>query len=224
MGGRKSQEVPETAVQKMQAEVANKQWALYENEIKGFEDKFIQGVDSFNSSYNMEKTKQTVGLAYASNFNHARKQLDQNMTANGEDPSSQKFQSTQTNLSDDQGLELSDTINRAQSSEQDKYLAGLQDVTAMGMGQKSEALASMGDVASASLRKATSDAYDSFNRRSANNQLIGAVAGVGISTGLRQLPSFKSASLDGANVDGISTIKRLNTYNNRSNPNGAMIA
>ncbi|UKA03859.1 hypothetical protein [Photobacterium damselae] len=224
MGGRKSQEVPETTAQKTQAEVANKQWDLYENELKGFENKFIQRVDNFNSSSKMEKTKQTAGLSYASSFGHARKQLDQSMTANGVDPSSQKFQNAQANLSDDQGLELSDTVNRAQSSEQDKYLAGLQDVAAMGMGQKSDALGSIGDVANASLRKATSDAYDSFNRRAANNQLIGTVTGAGVSAGLRQLPSFKSASLDGASVDGVSIIKRLNTYNSNSNPNGTMIA
>ncbi|HIF9430183.1 TPA: hypothetical protein ACX6R9_002119 [Photobacterium damselae] len=223
MGGRKSQEVQETTAQKMQAEVANKQWALYQNELKKFEDNFIQRVDNFNSSRNMEKAKQTAGLSYASSFNQARKQLDQSMAANGVDPSSQKFQNAQANLSDDQRLELSDTVNRAQSSEQDKYLAGLQGVTAMGMGQKSEALTSMGDVANASLRKATSDAYDSFNRRAANNQLIGTATGVGVSAGLRQLPSFKSAFLDGASVDGISTTKRLNSYNNRFNPSGTMI-
>lgn len=187
MGGGGSNEVQETAAQVAAADVANKQWAIYNNELKGFEDTFIQRVDSFNSAQNMAETKQDTDLAYAKSFSDARSGAKDGLAASGVDPSSSKYQETMTDISSDQTVQQADTVNRAQTAEQDKHMAGLQDVTAIGMGQKSEALSNMGDVANSSLRKATSDAQDAFNRRAANQQLIGTVAGAGASYSLRSV-------------------------------------
>ncbi|MGF1727079.1 hypothetical protein [Photobacterium nomapromontoriensis] len=219
MGGG-TNEVEETEAQKAAAEVANKQWDIYKGELKGFEDNFIQRVDSFNSKQNMAKTKQDTDLAYASSFSDARQQTGKQMAAAGVDPSSEKYQSTMADITSDQTIQQADTVNRAQTAEQDKHIAGLQDVTALGMGQKSEALAGMGSVANASLRKATADAQDSFNRRAANQQLVGTVAGAGVSAGLRSVGG--TASMDGASVDGSSTVKPLNSYDHFTNPSGTM--
>ena len=67
----------------------------------------------------------------------------------------------------DQALSLTDTANRAQSSQQDRHVAGLKDVVSIGAGQKAESLAGRGDVATTSLRKSVNDAQISFQNRQA---------------------------------------------------------
>lgn len=187
MGGGGSNEIKETAAQQAAADVASKQWDIYSNELKGFEDTFIQRVDNYNSESNMANTKQDTDLAYASTFSDTRKAAQGQLAAAGVDPSNAKYQETMTGISSDQSVQQADTINRAQAAEQDKHMAGLQDVTAIGMGQKSGALNGMGSVADNSIRKAKADAEDAFNRRAANQQLVGAVAGAGASYGLRNV-------------------------------------
>ncbi|TGZ32577.1 hypothetical protein EQ875_03858 [Photobacterium damselae subsp. damselae] len=187
MGGGGSNEIKETSAQKAAAEVASKQWDIYSNELKGFEDTFIQRVDSYNSAQNMANTKQDSDLAYASMFSDTRKAAQGQLASAGADPSSAKYQETMAGISSDQGVQQADTINRAQAAEQDKHMAGLQDITAIGMGQKSGALSGMDSVADNSIRKAQADAQDAFNRRAANQQLVGSVAGAGASYGLRNV-------------------------------------
>ncbi|MBY3789585.1 hypothetical protein HPQ32_14260 [Photobacterium carnosum] len=185
MGGGGDNEVKETAAQIAAAEVANKQWDIYNNELKGFEDTFMQRVDNFNSASNMANTKQDTDLAYATTFSDARESAQDQLASAGVDPTSQKYQQTMSGISSDQTIQQADTVNRAQTAEQDKHMAGLQDITAMGMGQKSEALSGMGNVADSSIRKAQTDAQDAFNRRASNQQLVGTIAGAGASYGLR---------------------------------------
>ncbi|PSU67016.1 hypothetical protein C9J20_20405 [Photobacterium phosphoreum] len=220
MGGGGKNKVEETTAQKSAADVANRQWDIYKNDLKGFEDTFIQRVDNYNSSSNMDKTKQDAGLAYAKNFSDSRSAANKQLTASGIDPSSSKYQQMMADISSEQAIDQADTVNRAQTAEQDKHMAGLQDVTAIGVGQKSESLASMGDVATSSMRKASSDAQNAFNRRSANNQLIGTVAGAGVSAGLREVGSMSS----GSSMDGISTMKSRSTYDHETNPFGTMLS
>lgn len=186
MGGG-SNEIKETAAEQAAADVANKQWDLYSNELKGFEDNFIQRVDNFNSKRNMDKTKQDTDLAYADSYGKSRDASQKQLASSGVDPTSQKYQKSMDEITSNQTVQQADTINRAQTAEQDKHVAGLQDVASIGMGQKSEALSGMGDVATASLRKATEDAQDDFNRRAANLQLAGAASGAGASYGLRNV-------------------------------------
>lgn len=221
MGGSKgSSEVKETEAEKAAAEVAMKQWELYKNELKGFEAGFIQRVDNLNSAANMADAKESVDLGYNKSYSDARTQAADTMAANGVDPSSSKFQGELNRLTTEQGVNQSDTINRAQVGEQDKYVAGLQDVVAIGMGQKAESLAGLSDTATLSMRKATTDAYNDFNQSSAMAQTVGAVAGASASYGLRSTDN----SLNKTSVDGVSTIKPVNTYDPMTNPSGTMMA
>ncbi|EEQ12738.1 Uncharacterised protein [Yersinia frederiksenii] len=88
-----------------------------------------------------------------------------------------------------------DTTNRAQTSQQDKYVAGLQDVVAMGAGQKADALSGYSNIASQSLNKATSDAQRSLSDRQAVGQLVGAAGGLAArSYGLKDATASGSRS------------------------------
>jgi len=218
-GGGGSNEVKETQAQKEAARVAAKQWDLYQNDFKQFEDNFIERVDSFNSNENMADTKQSAELGYARDYGDVREQSAQVLSSSGVVPTSGKFQAQMAELSTDQATSQGDTVNRAQASEQDKYVAGLSDVAAIGMGQKADALEGMGDVANTSLSKATADAEADFNKRSSNLQLAGAAAGVGLRSyqgmsggGSKTYDAMKSGSSDGFSPMGGADSYGLGQY------------
>jgi hypothetical protein len=178
--GKNNSEVKETEYEKAAAEVASKQWNLYTDELSRYEDNFIERVGNYNSTSNMKDTKADADLSYDSAYAKNRTQTTDNMAASGIDPSSAKFKSAQSDITTDQAISQADTVNRAQSSEQDKYTAGLTDVVSIGQGQKAEAMAGLSDVASMSASTAANDAQNSFNTRASTQQLVGAVSGAGL--------------------------------------------
>lgn len=210
MSGGGSSEQKETSYEKAAAEVANKQWSLYQNELSQYEDTFIQRVGNYNSDSNMANVKSDAALSYASAYSDTREQLANNMAASGIDPSSGKFKETMADTVTDQAINQADTINRAQSSEQDRYIAGLSDVVSIGQGQKAEAMAGLSDVANMSASKAASDAQNDFNNRAANQQLAGAVAGAGLS-------SYMNSSTTPSTTTQPQTTQTAGNYSLRSN-------
>lgn len=188
MGGKKGGKVEETAAEKAASQVAVKQWNLYNSELKPFENVFMQRVNNINSDANMADVKQSTDLSYNREYGEAREATATNLAQAGIDPSSGKFQSTLTDLATDQAIAQGDTVNRAQSAEQDKYVTGKQDIVAIGQGQKAEGLAGINDTASLAASRASNDAYSDFNRRAANAQTVGTLAGVGTSMYLNHQP------------------------------------
>ena len=187
MGKGGSNEIQETEAQKAAASVAMEQWDLYKNELQQYEDIFMDKVDDLNNEREYDKLSGTAALGTAQAFGEARVGLAGSLAAGGVDPTSGKYQEAMEGLATDQALSQTDTTNRAQSSQQDKYVAGLKDVVSIGAGQKAESLAGMGDVASTSLRKATNDAQTSFQNRQATAGMVGTVLGAGASYGLSNL-------------------------------------
>lgn len=136
-----SNEIQETEAQRAAADVAREQWNLYNSDLKQYEDIFINKVDDLNSGKEYDKLAGTAALGTAQSFGEARAGLADAMAAGGIDPTSGKYQTAMSDLETDQALSQTDTTNRAQSSQQDKYVAGLKDVVSIGAGQKAEALA-----------------------------------------------------------------------------------
>ncbi len=187
MGKGGSNEIKETEAQKAAAGVAMEQWDLYKNDLQQYEDLFMDKVDNLNSEQQYDKLAGTAALGTAQAFGEARAGLADSMAAGGVDPTSGKYQGAMGDLETDQALSQTDTTNRAQSSQQDMYVAGLKDVVSIGAGQKAESLAGMGDVANTSLRKAVSDAQTSFQDKQATAGLVGTLAGGATAYGLGQL-------------------------------------
>jgi hypothetical protein len=187
MGGGGSNEVKETSLQRAQADIADEQWSTYQNDLKQYEDLFMEKVDDLNSEGEFDKLAGTAALGTAKTFGEARAGLADSMAASGADPTSGRYQEAMEGLATDQALSQTDTANRAQSSQQDKYVAGLKDVVSIGAGQKAESLAGIGDVATTSLRKATSDAQSSYQSQQATAGLVGTLAGAATSYGLASL-------------------------------------
>ncbi len=187
MGKGGSNEIQETEAQKAAAGVAMEQWDLYKNDLQQYEDLFMEKVDDLNSEGEFDKLAGTAALGTAKTFGEARAGLADSMAASGADPTSGRYQEAMEGLATDQALSQTDTANRAQSSQQDKYVAGLKDVVSIGAGQKAESLAGFGDVATTSLHKATSDAQSSYQSQQATAGLVGTLAGAGTAYGLASL-------------------------------------
>ena len=185
MGGGGSTEVKETSAEKAQASVAADQWSYYQNNLKQYEDLFMDKVDNLNNESNYDKVAGDAATQTSSSFGEARDKSATNLAASGVDPTSGKYQSTMKDITDKQSVSQLDTVNRAQNSQADKYTAGLSDVVAIGNGQEADALSGYSSLASSSAAKAASDAESAFNSHSALTNGLGTAAGMYAKYGLK---------------------------------------
>ncbi|SLM63490.1 MULTISPECIES: hypothetical protein [Dickeya] len=203
-GGGGSTEVKETTQQMAAAEVASKQWNLYQNELKPYENLFMEKVDSLNDGQKYGNIAGDVNLGYQQEFARTRRQAADGLASVGVDPSSGKFQSALKDIATDQVAGTIDATNRAQTDQQNKYVAGLQDVQAMGSGQKAEALQGYQGIAAASQQKAISDAQSALSKQQASKGLIGTVGGALVSKGLSSFPAkTPTTTLSSGNSSGV---------------------
>ncbi|HBZ9867367.1 TPA: hypothetical protein MND73_004297 [Salmonella enterica subsp. houtenae] len=201
-----SNEVPETSQQRAQADIAMRQWKLYSNELKPMENIFMDKVDKLNDGSKYDQLAAMTNLGYQKNFGEAREQAAGQLASAGIDPSSGKYQGALNALSSDQSVGQSDTTNRAQTSQADKYVAGLQDVVSLGTGQKTGALQGYNNLAENSLRKATADAESAYTRRQGNASLVGAGLGAVGGDALHRFnkpATATSTSTPGAGANGL---------------------
>ncbi|HCL5313112.1 TPA: hypothetical protein N2G38_005533 [Salmonella enterica] len=134
-------------------------------------------VDKLNDESKYQKLAGVTNLGYQKQFGEARNQAANQLAAAGVDPGSGKFQGAINDISGEQATGQTDATNRVQSSQADKYIAGLQDVVALGSGQKADALQGYNNLAENSLRKAGMDAQAAYMRRQGNASLVGAGLG-----------------------------------------------
>ncbi|CAI0848758.1 Uncharacterised protein [Serratia quinivorans] len=182
MGKGGSNEVKETENEKAAAQVASQQWDLYQNELRPYENLFMDKVDALNNEQKYADIANDTNLGYQAEFGKARQETATQLAASGLDPSSGKFQGTLDNITSDQVTGQIDTTNRAQSTQADKYVGGLQDVVAMGAGQKADALSGFNSIANTSMQKAQSDAQRSMSNRQATAGVAGALGGAAVRT------------------------------------------
>ncbi|MBM7455163.1 hypothetical protein HNR62_001023 [Oceanisphaera litoralis] len=189
-GGGGSNEVRETAQQQAAAEVAAKQWNMYQQELKPFENLFMDKVSDLNKGQEYDQLAGEAGLGYASSFGKARSQAGDELAAAGVDPTSGKYQSIMDELTGDQMVGQADTVARAQTSQQDKYVAGLKDIAAIGQGQKAEAMQGYQNISAMAHNKASAEAQMAHQKklssRAATAGLVGSLAGAATSYGLGQ--------------------------------------
>ncbi|EDS8888918.1 hypothetical protein GQC79_003855 [Salmonella enterica] len=176
-GGGGSGEIKETSQQRAQAEIAMKQWRLYSDRLKPMENIFMGKVDKLNDGSKYQNLAGVTNLGYQKQFGDVRHQTANQLASAGIDPGSGKFQEAMNDIAGEQAIGQTDATNRVQSSQADKYIAGLQDVVALGSGQKADALQGYNSLAENSLQKAATDAQSAYARRQGNASLVGAGLG-----------------------------------------------
>ena len=184
--GKSSNTVKETEAERAAAEVAKEQWGMVQTNLKPYEGLFMTKVEDMNSQDQYDKLAGATNLGYSNSFGKAREQTAQGLASAGVDPTSGKYQATMDGITSDQTVGLIDATNRAQSSQQDKFVAGLKDIQSIGQGQKAEALQGYDSIASNSLRRSVNDASASAESRQNIAGTVGSAAGMGLNYYMHQ--------------------------------------
>lgn len=208
-----SNKVKDTPEQKALAQVAAEKWNFAQEHLAPLEDEYMAHVEQMDSDSNMAYIRgrtlqaQTQGLAAAND------QLESGLNKAGINPNSGRAKSEAHGLSLDVAEAGGETLGRAQFEQDSQKIRGMQNVIGIGQGQAGQAQAGLSRVAQESSNEAVSNATNAFNRRSANLQLVGGVAGAGARYGMEN-GMFSTGGLnlqgqDDALTDNAAFVKNM---------------
>lgn len=196
-GGNQIKETPE---QKYLAKVAAEKWNFAQDKLAPLEDKYMASVEQIDSPQKMSYIRGRTMQGQNQGLTETQNALGKRMAANGIDPSSGRATGSENGLALDVAKSGGDTLGRAQFEQGNQKIMGLQNVTAIGQGQSGQAQAGLSGVAQQSSSNAINSATKAFNRRSANLQLLGTVAGAGTRYGM-ETGAFSSPPADQYGMD-----------------------
>ena len=186
MGGKSDNRVEETPEQQELAKLAAEKWNYSQNNLAPLMSQYMEKTDNMAKDgalgYQRGRANEEAQIIQ----NQQQQQVDQGLQASGVDPSSGRAQMTHSQLGIAQSEAAGEASGRAQNEQLNQHVMGLQNITAIGQGQSGRAQAGIGQLAAASAQNQQQDAFNTFNRRSANMQLVGAIGGAGASYGIQQ--------------------------------------
>ena len=192
-------EVKDTPEQKYAAKIAAEKWNFAQKELAPLEDEYMASVDQMDSESNMSYIRGRTMQAQTQALSGAQDQMGDGLDRAGINPNSGRAQGEQFGLSQDVAESGGETLGRAQFEQDNQKVMGLQNVTAIGQGQSGQAQAGISRLAQESSNDAINNASQAFNRRSANLQLVGSLAGAGTRYGMES--GAFSAGSDGYSMD-----------------------
>ncbi len=185
-GGGGDTTVKDTPEQRQLAQVAAEKWNFAQEKLAPLENAYMESVGDMTSDANMSyiagRTLQSQQQAVSEASDQAGLQLSQA----GIDPSSGRAQSAMSGIALGGASAGGETLGRAQFEQENQQVRGLQNIVAIGQGQAGQAQQGLSSIASQSAADAQQAAANRFNRRSANLQLLGQVAGAGTANYLNQ--------------------------------------
>lgn len=174
-------EIKDTPEQKALAEVGAEEWNYAQETLAPLQDMYMEQVDSLDSQERKDYISGNANIGMQNAIGHAGTELVSAGTANGLDLNSGKFKTALSDSMTETAAIGGDTAARGLIEQDKQKVMGLQNVVAIGSGQETQAIAGMADIADLSAQKAGNDAYNAFNRRSANLQTVGRIVGAGTS-------------------------------------------
>ncbi len=170
--------VKETMEEKAFAEVAAQRFNFYKENFQPLEEKYMSDVEALDTDAARDFATGTAGSATSTAFDGARKQTSDALVSHGINPASGKYQSKMSGLADAQGMASTENQTMASNSVDDQYIGGLQNISAIGKGQATTAQAGLSDLADGAANKATSDAYNAFNKKAGTLNAVGSAVGL----------------------------------------------
>ncbi|SDI27746.1 hypothetical protein SAMN04487867_10455 [Vreelandella titanicae] len=185
-GGGGDNKVKDTPEQRQLAQVAAEKWNYAQERLAPLENAYMESVGDMTSDANMSyiagRTLQSQQQAVSDASEQAGMQLGQA----GIDPSSGRFQTAMSDIALGGASAGGETLGRAQFEQENQQIQGLQNIVAIGQGESGQAQAGLSGVAAQSAQDARQTAANRFNRKSANLQLLGQVAGAGTASYMNQ--------------------------------------
>lgn len=203
-GGGGDSKVKDTPEQRQLAQVAAEKWNYAQENLAPLENAYMESVGDMTSDANMSyiagRTLQSQQQAVSGASEQAGMQLSQA----GVDPSSGRSQSVMSGIALDGASAGGETLGRAQFEQENQQIQGLQNIVAIGQGESGQAQAGLSGIAEQSAQDAQQTAATQFNRRSANLQLLGQVAGAGTASYMNQPNQPQGLNLyNQANTGGV---------------------
>jgi len=189
MGGGGDGKIEETEQQKALAEVSMMQWKDYLQRYRPFEDSFMQDIDRMNTESQYTQVAGLAAIPVESQFSTAVADTSRSMVEAGINPNSGALKSNLSKLDRKKSSVKADSMSQSQLGQQNRYVAGIQNIVRMGQGQETEAVQGFSDLASMSEQKARNDARIALGNTRDNRELAGAVVGAGTAYGLRTTSS-----------------------------------
>ena len=183
-GGKSDNTVKDTPEQRHAAQVAAEKWNFAQSTLAPLEDQYMANVEDMDSEGRMSYIRGRANQASMGGLSKGLQQVDAQLGQAGINPNSGRWTGTQTDLAEQSAQQGGETMGRAQFQQRAEKTKGMQNIVAMGAGEATQAQAGLSDIASTSARDARNDATNSFNRRSANLQLLGAAAGAAANYGM----------------------------------------
>jgi len=170
-------EVKETAAQKADAEVGVKEWNTYVTDFAPVIQRWSQGVAADKTA-----DKEIARGITNADLSQATSGMEKTLTRSGINPNSGKAIMALEEAEDDIGSAGAGASVSATRGVDDTQLAGMNQVANIGMGQKTEAVEGIGDVARESVSDEINRMFNKQQSRFAN--IDTAMAGAGILAGM----------------------------------------
>ncbi len=183
-GGGGDSTVKDTPEQRQLAQVAAEKWNFAQEKLAPLENAYMESVGDMTSAGNMSYIAGRTLQSQQQAVSDANQQAGLQLGLAGIDPSSGRFQSAMSSIALGGASAGGETLGRAQFEQENQQIRGLQNIVAIGQGQAGQAQVGLSGIAAQSAQDARQSAATQFNRRSANLQLLGQVAGPGTAYGM----------------------------------------
>lgn len=180
MSGGGDSEVKDTPEQRELAAIAAEKWNFAQRELAPIEDRYMEQVGSMDSEGHKNYIRGRTMQAQNQAASQATEQLHRGLSGAGINPNSGRYAGAMGDMSNSLGVAGGENLGRALFEQESQKIQGLQNIAAIGQGEAGQAQAGLAGLSDMAAANARTDAMDAFNRRSANLQLIGTVAGAGV--------------------------------------------
>lgn len=156
--GKGAQKVKETKEQKQYAKVAAEQWNRYQDAFVDVENEYIRQAHEMGDEQNYDKITGAVNTTSNSATSTALNHVQKGLSSRGINPNTGKATSITSDIVTDGSNKESQTAAQGNHNVTQRHVGSLQNVVAMGQGQKTTSIAGLQDIASASGLAARSNA------------------------------------------------------------------
>lgn len=185
-GGGGDSKVKDTPEQRQLAQVAAEKWNFAQEKLAPLENAYMESVGDMTNAGNMSYIAGRTMQSQQQAVSEASEQAGMQLSQAGIDPSSGRAQAAMSGIALGGANAGGETLGRAQFEQESQQVQGLQNIVAIGQGQAGQAQAGLSGVAEQSAQDARQTAANRFNRKNANLQLLGQVAGAGTASYMNQ--------------------------------------
>lgn len=195
--------VQETPQQAAMVERAKQQYADYKARWLPVQQRLATQIQEMGASDSDDRTRAKGRAATETSvrFGQAQAGLEKALTASGKGPGSSALKLGIMGLAGDAATSRAGGMATADAAIDNAYVQGLGALTAIGRGEKAQAIAGDTQLAAMSGRQAAADADLALSERMGTAQLVGMGAGMGLNAAMQPTPSkVPQYAVDQANM------------------------